>query len=314
MLYSVRSERLLMEQIDYSVLFRWFVGMNMDDEVWDVTVFTKNRDRLLDGDVAREFFVVGSEPNRGTSDEHFTVDGTLVEASAGLKSFQPKDQGKQAPPPDDPGNPTVNAGRRRTGQRQADRHRRDDPGSECSVAIDRAARKRTELRGVSEGTGATVWDCNTTREDLAGMDRKRKRKGSNEEWVNPHEPDARITKMKDGGTHLAHTEHAVDMDTGAVITVRLQKADLGDTTVKETLAEAGTTVADYRTGDRGATDGEAAGACGRGRGSRGRQGISQRPGAARDEGRRCAHIYSREEASRQTALGRQRRATRCGLR
>lgn len=85
-----------------------------------------------------------------------------------------------------------------------------------------------------------------THEDLARVDRKRKKKGSNQEWVNPHDPDARITKMKDGGTHLAHkAEHAVDMDTGAVIAVTLQAADLGDTTtVKETLAEAGTTVAD----------------------------------------------------------------------
>jgi len=110
MLYSVRSERLLMEEIDYSVLFRWFVGMNMDDEVWDVTVFTKNRDRLLGGDVAREFLsqVVSQARAQGlTSDEHFTVDGTLVEAWAGLKSFQAKDQ-TQLPPPDDPGNPTVN--------------------------------------------------------------------------------------------------------------------------------------------------------------------------------------------------------------
>ena len=78
------------------------------------------------------------------------------------------------------------------------------------------------------------------------MDRKRKKKGSNEEWVNPHDPDARITKMKDGSTHLAHkAEHAVDMETGAVVAVTLQEADLGDTTtIKETLAEAGTTVAD----------------------------------------------------------------------
>src|SRR5215471_16776588 len=79
MLYSVRSERLLMEEIDYSVLFRWFVGLNMDDEVWDATVFTKNRDRLLEGDVAREFLlqVVSQARAKGlTSDEHFTVDGT----------------------------------------------------------------------------------------------------------------------------------------------------------------------------------------------------------------------------------------------
>jgi transposase len=85
-----------------------------------------------------------------------------------------------------------------------------------------------------------------TREDLARVDRQRKKKGSNDEWVNPHDPDARITKMKDGSTHLAHkAEHAVDMDSGAVVAVTLQEADLGDTTtVKETLAEAGTTVAE----------------------------------------------------------------------
>jgi transposase len=108
MLYSVRSERLLMEEIDYSVLLRWFVGMNLDEPVWDVTVFTKNRDRLLDGDVAREFLieVVGQAREKNlTSDEHFTVDGTLIEAWASLKSFQRK--GEKNPPPDDPGNPTV---------------------------------------------------------------------------------------------------------------------------------------------------------------------------------------------------------------
>ena len=108
MLYSVRSERLLMEEIDYSVLFRWFVGMNMDEPVWDVTVFTKNRDRLLDGEVAREFLcevVKQAQEKKLTSDEHFTVDGTLVEAWASLKSFQRKDG--ENPPPDDPGNPTV---------------------------------------------------------------------------------------------------------------------------------------------------------------------------------------------------------------
>ena len=108
MLYSVRSERLLMEEIDYSVLYRWFVGMSLDEAVWDVTVFTKNRDRLLDGDVAREFLceVVKQAHAKGlTSDEHFTVDGTLIEAWASLKSFQAK-EGKKTPP-DDPGNPTV---------------------------------------------------------------------------------------------------------------------------------------------------------------------------------------------------------------
>jgi transposase len=110
MLYSIRSERLLMEEMDYNLLFRWFVGLNADDEVWDATTFTKNRDRLLEADVAKEFLGCVVEQARGkglTSDEHFTVDGTLLEAWASLKSFQPKDD-KPTPPPDDPGNPTVN--------------------------------------------------------------------------------------------------------------------------------------------------------------------------------------------------------------
>lgn len=98
------------------------------------------------------------------------------------------------------------------------------------------------LTGLAHQSGIAT----PTREDLARVDRKRKNKGSNEDWVNPHDPDARITKMKDGGTHLAHkAEHAVDMDTGAVVAVTLQEADLGDTTTgKETLAEAGTAVAE----------------------------------------------------------------------
>ena len=109
-LYTVRSERMLMEQLDYNLLFRWFVGLNMDDRVWDVTVFTKNRDRLLEGDVARGFFgqvLAQARAGRLLSDEHFTVDGTLIEAWAGHKSFKPKN-GPPEPPPDDPGNPDVN--------------------------------------------------------------------------------------------------------------------------------------------------------------------------------------------------------------
>ena len=107
-LYTVRSERQLMEQLDYNLLFRWFVGLDMDDAVWDPTVFTKNRQRLLDGDIAAAFLerVVEQARRRGLlSGEHFTVDGTLLEAWAGLKSFRRK--GEPPPPPDDPGNPTV---------------------------------------------------------------------------------------------------------------------------------------------------------------------------------------------------------------
>lgn len=90
--YSIRSERLLMEQLDYNILFRWFVGLEMDEPIWAVTVFTKNRDRLLNHAVAQRFFqLVVTEAAPWLSDEHFTVDGTLIEAWAGHKSFQRKD-------------------------------------------------------------------------------------------------------------------------------------------------------------------------------------------------------------------------------
>ena len=108
-LYSVRSERMLMEQLEYNLLFRWFVGLGMDDAVWAPTTFTKNRDRLLDGDIARAFFEDVVDQARGRrllSAEHFTIDGTLLEAWAGQKSFKRKDQPRE--PPDNPGNPTVN--------------------------------------------------------------------------------------------------------------------------------------------------------------------------------------------------------------
>lgn len=110
-LYTVRSERQLMEQLDYNILFRWFVGLGLDEPIWDVTVFTKNRERLLAGDVAQAFFaaVLGeAQQARLLSNEHFTVDGTLVQAWAGQKSFQPRARRRRGPRDDDPGNPTVN--------------------------------------------------------------------------------------------------------------------------------------------------------------------------------------------------------------
>src|SRR5258705_340820 len=108
MLYSVRSERLLMEELNYNLLYRWFVGLNADDPVWNPTTFSKNRDRLIDAAIADEFFerVLFLAREAGLlSDEHFTVDGTLIEAWAGHKSFKPKDgSGNNG---DDPKNPTV---------------------------------------------------------------------------------------------------------------------------------------------------------------------------------------------------------------
>ena len=110
LLYSIRSERLLMEQLEYNLLFRWFVGLNVDEPVWVPTVFSKNRDRLLEGEIAAKFFAQVLDQARAhdlLSDEHFSVDGTLIEAWASQKSFQRKDD-DEARPPDDPGNPTVN--------------------------------------------------------------------------------------------------------------------------------------------------------------------------------------------------------------
>jgi len=97
-LYTVRSVRLLMEQLDYNLLFRWFVGLSMDDKVWDYSVFSKNRERFLDSDLVAAFFARIPEQVKAArllSEEHFTVDGTLIEAWASLKSFRPQD----APPP-----------------------------------------------------------------------------------------------------------------------------------------------------------------------------------------------------------------------
>ena len=100
MLFSVRSERQLMEQLDYNLLFRWFVGLNIDDPVWDATVFTKNRERFLDGEIMAKLFDAVVTQARAAdllSDDHFTVDGTLIEAWASQKSFKPKDGGGSPP-------------------------------------------------------------------------------------------------------------------------------------------------------------------------------------------------------------------------
>ncbi|MCU1260478.1 MAG: family transposase, partial [Bryobacterales bacterium] len=109
-LYTIRSEWLLMEQLSYNLLFRWFIGLDMDEPVWVPTVYSKNRDRLLEGDIAEKFFHQVLDQARAVdllSDEHFSVDGTLIEAWASQKSFQRKDGSGQKPNDDGPGNPTV---------------------------------------------------------------------------------------------------------------------------------------------------------------------------------------------------------------
>jgi IS5 family transposase len=111
-LYSVRSDRLFCEQLEYNLLFRWFLDMDMVDEAFDHSTFSKNRERLLQHDVAQRLLgevVRQARSARLMSDDHFTVDGTLIEAWAGLKSFRPKgEKPEDRDPPDDPGNPTVN--------------------------------------------------------------------------------------------------------------------------------------------------------------------------------------------------------------
>lgn len=109
-LYGIRSERLLLEQIDFNFLYRWFIGMKADDKIWDETVFSKNRERLLKGEIADKLFervIVLANKKNLISDEHFTVDGTLVEAWASLKSFQKKDARKKRKDDGDPRNPSV---------------------------------------------------------------------------------------------------------------------------------------------------------------------------------------------------------------
>lgn len=111
-LFSIRSERQMMEQMQYNLLFRWFVGLGIDDPVWVATVFSKNRDRLFNTDIARKLLAAILAHDKVApllSDEHFSVDGTLVEAWASFKSFRPKPPANSAPPPDDPPPPDGDA-------------------------------------------------------------------------------------------------------------------------------------------------------------------------------------------------------------
>src|SRR5258707_6416481 len=113
--YSIRSERQLVERIDYDLLFRWFVGLGIEDAVWDATTFTKNRDRLLDGAVAGQFLAAvlsQDKVKRLLSSDHFSVDGTLLEAWASPKSFRPKDGPGEPPGPGRNGEQDVHAARR----------------------------------------------------------------------------------------------------------------------------------------------------------------------------------------------------------
>lgn len=166
-LYTIRSERQLMEQLDYNLLFRWFVGLSMDDAVWDPTVFTKNRDRLLAGDVAAGFFeqvLAQAKQRKLLSTEHFTVDGTLVEAWASQKSFRAKGDAEGKGPDDgDPGNPSVDFhGEKRSNQTHASR---TDP--EALLAGIRGKESKLCFRGhvLTENRNGLVVEASLTQAD-----------------------------------------------------------------------------------------------------------------------------------------------------
>lgn len=172
LLYSIRSERLLMEELDYNLLFRWFVGLNADDPVWSVSVFTKNRERFIDGEVAQRFFaaVVAQARRAGLlSDEHFTVDGTLIEAWAGQKSFRPKDGSGGAAG----GSGDFKGQRRRNDTHQSStdgdaRLYRKGPGQEARLCYQ--GHVLTENRnGLAVGGSLTVASGTAEREAALGM-------------------------------------------------------------------------------------------------------------------------------------------------
>ena len=154
-LYTIRSERQLIEQIDYNLLYRWFVGLELDDEVFSATVFTKNRERLLKGEIAQHFFeaVLAQAESEGlVSSEHFTVDGTLSEAWASQKSFVRKDEKRRDD--DDPGNPTVNfRGEKRSNQTHASR---TDPDARLAGMRGQGARLAYQGHVVTENRNGLV--------------------------------------------------------------------------------------------------------------------------------------------------------------
>lgn len=150
--YTIRSERQLMEQMDYNLLFRWFVGLAMDAPIWDVTVFTKNRERLLAGDVAAKFLsaiMAQSRVQALLSDDHFSVDGTLIEAWASMKSFKPKEDGPPEGDDDDNGSDTGRSGQAKANGRNRERDFRGEKRTNATHAsrTDPDARLFKKARG-----------------------------------------------------------------------------------------------------------------------------------------------------------------------
>lgn len=198
-LFSVRSERQLMEQMDYNLMFRWFVGLGIDDPVWVPTVFTKNRDRLLTTDMSRKVMaaiLAHPEVRPLLSDEHFSVDGTLVKAWASMKSFQQKDS---APPPhdDDPGGPPP-------------------PADETSADTDQPI-QHTETQPMPETPGQT----RNAEVNFRGQKR------SNATHASVTDPDARLYKKAPGAAatlcFMGHT--LMENRNGLIVQAELTHAD-----------------------------------------------------------------------------------------
>ena len=196
-LFSVRSERQLMEQMQYNLLFRWFVGLGIDDPVWVPTVFSKNRDRLLTTDIARKFLaaiLAHAQVAPLLSDEHFSVDGTLVKAWASMKSFQPRADGI---PPDEPGG-------------EPD----DPPSARIEDAAEQPTPERTEMtRPAPRSRNAEV--------DFRGEKR------SNATHASVTDPDARLFKKSPGaGAMLCFMGHTLmENRNGLVVQADLTPAD-----------------------------------------------------------------------------------------
>ena len=180
------------------------------------------------------------------------------------------------------------------------------------VRRDTGASYEEFLTGLAKASGIET----PTREDLARLDRKRKKRTSNKEWKSPVDEDARVAKMKDGRTHLAHkAEHAVDLDSGAVVAVTLQAADKGDTaTMDETLIEAGMAVAELAVHRSESHSGDTEGQPPRHRRAGCGQGLSERRGSQAGEELRGAQLHSGEAAEGQAALAGQGRGAASGLR
>lgn len=218
--YSIRSERQLMEQLDYNLLFRWFVGLDLNDAVWDHSVFSKNRDRLLNEKLADGFFDrVLKQANGLMSDEHFSVDGTLVEAWASHKSFRPKQASEGAETPAENAD-SATEGPASKGSADADAPQGADSTSEQAESA--TEQKASEHDDSKQGETPGAEEANQARErDFHGEKR------SNQTHESTTDPEARLyRKGKGAEAKLCYLGHALmENRNGLLVNTRLTHAD-----------------------------------------------------------------------------------------